>query len=186
HEDAMRAGKQTLAPGAQEIAIAVEHDHRVFAAIEHIDVVVAIDADRADLLERPAWRQLRPVHHRLVGVFAVADCGHGVSLPSCGTLRPASHEVRPATSPAPIGLAPPMARDRVRQTPTPGRSSYAAIVPARVRRAGRRLCRVLRRARGKHHRDALWLGVLWRALRGSDGKGLLPRARRRYHRHSDI
>ena len=45
HVQAVRAGKQPLPPGAQEIAGAVEHDHRVLAAVEYIDVVAAIDAD---------------------------------------------------------------------------------------------------------------------------------------------
>jgi hypothetical protein len=30
---------------------AVEDHHRVLAAVEHIDVIVAVDADPADLLE---------------------------------------------------------------------------------------------------------------------------------------
>jgi len=45
----------------REIAPAVEHHHRVLAPIEHIDVVVAVDADTADLLEGPACWQFRPV-----------------------------------------------------------------------------------------------------------------------------
>ena len=54
HMDAVGAGILTLAPRAQKLAGAVEHHHRVLAAIEHIDIVVGVGADRADLLERPA------------------------------------------------------------------------------------------------------------------------------------
>ena len=76
HEHAVRARENPLAPGTQEIAVAVEHDHRMLAAIEHVDIVVAVDADRADFLERPAGWQLRPVLDRLVGVVAAAHCHH--------------------------------------------------------------------------------------------------------------
>jgi hypothetical protein len=37
-------GYMPLAPRAQEIAVAVEHHHRVLAAIEDVDVVVLVDA----------------------------------------------------------------------------------------------------------------------------------------------
>ncbi len=62
-----------LAPGAQEFAGAVEHHHRMLAAPESIDVVVFVDADRGDLLERPAVGQLRPVLDDAVPVFARPD-----------------------------------------------------------------------------------------------------------------
>ena len=51
HEDAVGAGKHSFSEGAQEIAVAVEHDHWMLAAIEHIDIVVPVDADAADFLE---------------------------------------------------------------------------------------------------------------------------------------
>ena len=35
-----------LAPGAQEPAVPVEHDHGMGAAVEHVDVVLAVHADR--------------------------------------------------------------------------------------------------------------------------------------------
>ena len=82
NEHTVRRGKQTLTPGAQEIAVAVEHDHRVFAAVEDIDIVPGIDTDSADLLERPAGRQLGPVFDRFVGVVAVPQ-GHHVRSPPC-------------------------------------------------------------------------------------------------------
>jgi glyoxylate carboligase len=73
HEHAVRARKQTFAERAEEAAVAVEHDHRMLAAIENVDIVVLIDADAADFLKRPARRRLRPVLDRFVGVGAVAD-----------------------------------------------------------------------------------------------------------------
>jgi len=71
----VRAREHPLAPRAQEVALAVEHDHRVLAAIEHIHVVLFIDADRANFLERPPGRQLGPILDRLVTVVAAAERG---------------------------------------------------------------------------------------------------------------
>src|SRR5205085_3629764 len=61
HMDAVRALILAFAPGPQEVSVAVEHRDRVLAATESIDIVLGVDADRGDLLERPAVRQLRPV-----------------------------------------------------------------------------------------------------------------------------
>ena len=41
----VRAMEDALAPGAQEIALAVEHHHGVLAAIEDVDLVLAVDGD---------------------------------------------------------------------------------------------------------------------------------------------
>jgi hypothetical protein len=49
--DAVRSWVLPLAPRPQEVAVAVEHDHRVVAAVEDIDIVAAVDPDPADLLE---------------------------------------------------------------------------------------------------------------------------------------
>ena len=51
HMDAMRSRVSALAPGAQEIALAVEDHHRMHAAIKDIDVIVAVDPDPTNLLE---------------------------------------------------------------------------------------------------------------------------------------
>ena len=40
HVDAVRAVEDPLAPGAQEVALAVEDDHRVRAAVERVDPVL--------------------------------------------------------------------------------------------------------------------------------------------------
>src|ERR1700687_2679717 len=52
--DAVRPRVSALAPRAQEVALAVEDHHRMHATIEDIDVIVAVDSDPANLLERPA------------------------------------------------------------------------------------------------------------------------------------
>ncbi len=73
HMDAVRPRVLALTPRAQEVALAVEHHHRVVAAIEDIDIIVAVDPDPADLLERPAIGQLRPVGIDLISIFAASD-----------------------------------------------------------------------------------------------------------------
>ncbi len=73
HVDAMGARPQAFAPGAQEIALAVEHHDRVFAAIERVNIVLGVDPDGGDLLERPAGRQLRPILDDAVFEVAATD-----------------------------------------------------------------------------------------------------------------
>ena len=58
---AVRVGEDVLAPGPQEIALAVEHHHWMGSAVEYEYVVALIDPDRGDFVKRPAGRQLRPV-----------------------------------------------------------------------------------------------------------------------------
>ena len=65
-EDAVRARENALAPGIQEAAVLVEHDHRMGAAIEDVDPVLGIDGDARDLDERPALGQLLPAFQDLV------------------------------------------------------------------------------------------------------------------------
>ena len=78
--DAVGALEHALAPGPQEVAVAVEHDHRVFAAVEDIDVVVAVDAHRADLLQAPSVGQLAPALLDPIAVLAAAqNDGHCIS-----------------------------------------------------------------------------------------------------------
>jgi len=71
--NAVRARPQPLAPGAQKIAVTVEHHHRMLAAIEGIDPVLAINTDGGDFLEGPAARELRPVVVYAVSELARAD-----------------------------------------------------------------------------------------------------------------
>ena len=69
HEDAMRPHEDALAPAAQQIAVAVEDAHRMLAAVEGIDIVVLVDADRRDIgVEFVAGRQFRPALGNLVPV----------------------------------------------------------------------------------------------------------------------
>src|SRR5207302_5686456 len=56
----------------RKLPFAVEHHHRMVSAIEDINIVVAVDPDPADLLERPAIRQLRPVGIDLISIVAAS------------------------------------------------------------------------------------------------------------------
>src|SRR5215467_14198193 len=67
HVDAVRAFEDAFAPRPQKIAVGIEYDHRVFAAIEAIDIVVLVDPNGGDIgIEGPAFRQFGPVVGDLV------------------------------------------------------------------------------------------------------------------------
>ena len=66
----MGAAEQPFAPAGDEIALAVEHDHRVGAAIEDVDTVLAVDRDGRDIGEIPTVGELRPVFRHAVAMFA--------------------------------------------------------------------------------------------------------------------
>ena len=70
---AVRALEDALAPGAQEVALAVEHHHGVLAAIEHVDLVLAVDGDSADIHELPLVRKLGPVLDYPIAMLATAQ-----------------------------------------------------------------------------------------------------------------
>ena len=76
HGDAVSAGVKALAPGAQEVAVGVEHNHRMFAAVEHVDVVAGVASHRGALLEPPPVGQLAPALGDLVPVLAFAQYDH--------------------------------------------------------------------------------------------------------------
>src|ERR1051326_7372942 len=71
--DAVRPRVSALAPGAQEVAFAVEDHHRMHAAIKDIDVIVAVHSDPANLLERPAIGQLGPVGIDPISIVPVSN-----------------------------------------------------------------------------------------------------------------
>ncbi len=75
---AVRIAEDPLAPAVEEAPVAIEDDHRVGAAIEQEDAVLAVDRDRGDLLQGPAFGQAAPVGHGFVAEVAAAeDVVHG-------------------------------------------------------------------------------------------------------------
>ena len=71
--DAVGVLEHALTPGAQEVAVAVKHYHRVLAAVEGVDVVVVIDSHRGNVGEGPTVGQLGPVIAYFVAVLAFAE-----------------------------------------------------------------------------------------------------------------
>ncbi len=88
HVDAVRPQEDALAPRTQEIAGAVEHAHRMRAAIERIDVVAAVDSDSGDVrVEGPPLRQFGPIVDDLVPEAVRSEhYRHGGSSPFSGSL----------------------------------------------------------------------------------------------------
>jgi hypothetical protein len=83
----MRALEHSLTPRRDEAAGAVEHDHRVAAAVEHVDAVLWVDRHAADIGEVPAIGQACPVWLHSIGKVAAPDnSGHG-NIPQCGIPR---------------------------------------------------------------------------------------------------
>src|SRR5215470_1597370 len=70
---AMGPGKDAFAPGAQQVTVPVEHRDGMLAAIEGVDIVLAVNADRRDIAEYDLVRDLRPVFLDLEGPFADAE-----------------------------------------------------------------------------------------------------------------
>src|SRR5712664_2064342 len=79
--DAMgAAAEHALAPGAQEVAIAIKDNHRVLAAVEDVHVVLGVHRDASHVDELPARRELFPIFHRGKEQHATTDDGgHNVS-----------------------------------------------------------------------------------------------------------
>ena len=102
----VRAGEQSFAPARHEIAVAVEHHHRMGAAVEEVDAVLAVDRDGGDVGELPAVRQLRPVLHHAVAMLARAENGWHVLflpvsslvIPGCATCETGIHKRRSRSS----------------------------------------------------------------------------------------
>jgi hypothetical protein len=72
HVTAVGPMKQTFTPGAEEIAVSVEHYHRMFTAIEHEYRVVAVDGNARYIAKLPTIRESRPVLFNPIAVIASA------------------------------------------------------------------------------------------------------------------
>ncbi len=77
----VRAAEQPLAPALDEGAVAIEYDHRVLAAIEHIDPILAVDRDRGDVAQVPSVGELGPVLDHPIAMFARTQNGRHSPLP---------------------------------------------------------------------------------------------------------
>ena len=102
HRQAVRPHEIALTPGTEMRARAIEHMHRHFGAREHIDIVVPIDADVANVAVRKYAARLPPVRLRLIakgGHEAAAGAGKPFTLIRCSSRR------RPSSSEYSIGVA---------------------------------------------------------------------------------
>lgn len=81
HVDAVRVPEHTLSSGAHEVASAIEYHDRVRAAIEGVDIVPPIDADRGDIAAIPAVGPFRPTILSLIGEIAASHDAAHVRLP---------------------------------------------------------------------------------------------------------
>src|SRR5262249_5108001 len=73
-------------------AVAVQHDHRMSAAVERVHTILLVDADRRHIrVELPPRRQLGPVVDDLVAMIARSQNDrHRASCPFAGVASPAS------------------------------------------------------------------------------------------------
>ena len=81
HMDTVRAVEHPFAPGAQQIAIGIKHCNRVLAAIEGIDPILPVDADRRAVTQRDFFRQFRPTLVDLEGEFPASELNRHAPLP---------------------------------------------------------------------------------------------------------
>jgi hypothetical protein len=82
HMDAVGPVEHPFAPGAQQIALGIEDRDRMLAAIEGVDPVLAVDADRRTVTQRDFLRHLRPILVDLEGVLAASELNRHASSPS--------------------------------------------------------------------------------------------------------
>ena len=85
HGNAVGAGKDALAPGLKEVAVLVEHNHRVVAAIEGVHVVVGVATHGGHLPEGITGGQLAPALLNFVGELTFSNSNHW--YPSCNRAR---------------------------------------------------------------------------------------------------
>src|SRR5262249_8032568 len=91
--DAVGAAEQAFAPRAQEVPVALEHDHRMLTAVEDVHAVLAVDGNGCDITKFPAVRQLGPVLDHAITMLATSEDYRHVGAPCQAVL------VRPSSSP---------------------------------------------------------------------------------------
>jgi len=84
--DAVGPVKYPFAPGAQQIAFGIEDGDRVLAAIEGIDPILLVDADRCAVTQGNFVRQLRPIVVDLKGVLASPELNRHALSPLCSAI----------------------------------------------------------------------------------------------------
>src|SRR5271154_120568 len=82
HMNAVRPVEHSFTPGAQQIALCIEHRDRMLAAIERVDPTLPVDPDRRAVTQRDFLRHLGPILVDLEGVLAISELNRHASSPS--------------------------------------------------------------------------------------------------------
>src|SRR5688572_31985305 len=69
---AVRPFEDAVAPGAQKIAVPIEHDDRMFSAREAVNLIFVIHGYGGDFMKRPIVRQLAPTFDHFVTVLTAS------------------------------------------------------------------------------------------------------------------
>jgi hypothetical protein len=77
---AVRALKHPIAPRAEKVAVAVEDDHRVFAAGEAIKLVFVIDCHRSDFVKSPVIGQFSKTFDDFISILSASQYDTHCSL----------------------------------------------------------------------------------------------------------
>src|SRR5712691_12058261 len=85
--DAVGEEERPVAPGAEEVAIAVEDDDRRVFALKGVDPILGVGGHGADHGEAFSRGQLGPVLDQRIGVLASAYCRHLLFPPTWDTLQ---------------------------------------------------------------------------------------------------
>src|ERR1700730_7316551 len=91
HMNAMRPVKDPFAPCPQQIAFGIEDGDRMLAAIEGIDPILPVDADRCAVAQGDFVRHLRPILVDLEGVLAASEPNRHASSPLCCAMWPSGY-----------------------------------------------------------------------------------------------
>jgi hypothetical protein len=67
---AVSATEESLSPRMNYVAIAIEDDYRVLAAIQDIDLVFLVNSDSTDIKEAPAFGQLCPTINQFIPMLS--------------------------------------------------------------------------------------------------------------------
>src|SRR6516162_5228698 len=72
HGCAMGSFENAIAPRAEEVAIAIEDDDRMFATGEAVDLVLSIDCNGCHFMKSPSVRQRPPVFDHFILVITAS------------------------------------------------------------------------------------------------------------------
>src|SRR5262249_15463755 len=69
----VRSPEDTFTPRAQKIALSVEYDHRMLAAVEDVDLVLTVHSNRGNVFKLPCVGKFGPIVHHRIAMFTTAQ-----------------------------------------------------------------------------------------------------------------